>query len=250
MYKLPIRVPSNLNPIITQGFRAEEQLDFSTALSTSTRFHNGIDITCGTPEQTWGRECVWPFPWDGVVYDSRVDSPFGATQYARAQIDTTDPETGTQYGLLFLHLSSVTHIKDPADNRVILYKQGDTIGKIGNNGLVSPKPTPQRPLDGSHLHLGLGVKKLGELNYTMADPLKHFDAKEPFRGAYFFDRDLYLGTIGRDVVNLQERLGVFPTYPLFGPKTLKAVVAYQKEHGIRPAVGFCGKITRAFLNNA
>lgn len=253
MYKFPLRLPHNLDPILTQGFRAEEPLDMSTMLSTSTRFHNGVDVVCGTNEQTWGRECVWPFPWPGTVYDSRVDSPLGAKQFARAQIGTTDPDTGIAYSIIYLHLSAVAKTKGPTDTNVIVYQQGETIGKMGNNGFVNPKPTPERPLDGSHLHLGLGVKKPGEINYTMVDPLQYFDISDPYRSEtvpYYFNRDLYFGIRGQDVVRLQERLGVFPTYPQFGPKTLQALVKYQQDHGIRPAVGFCGEITRASLNNA
>lgn len=248
MYKFPLRLPYNLNPILTQGFRAEEQLDMSTALSTSTRFHNGIDVVCGTNEQTWGRECVWPFPWEGVVYDSRVNATFGATR-ARAQIDTTDPDTGIKYSLIYLHLSAVTKTKEPTDTTIVTYKQGDVIGKMGNNGAVSPKPTPEKPLDGTHLHLGLGIKKPGEANYMMVDPLPYFDITDPYRSEtvpYYFNRNLYFGIRGEDVVELQKRLGVIQT-GFFGVLTLAAVRKYQIANGIL-STGYCGKLTLGSLN--
>lgn len=170
-YQFPIK--SN-TLIITQPFRTVSPVDISKALSIETTDHNGIDVVCGTNEETWGKECVWPFPWPGIVYDSVVNATFGATQ-AHAQVDTVDPTTGIAYSIMYLHLSSVTKTKTQADNAMVVYNQGDVIGKIGNNGSVRPVPTPQFPLNGSHLHLGLGVKNPGELNYTMVDPLTVFE---------------------------------------------------------------------------
>lgn len=181
MYKFPLRLPKDLQVIVSQPFRSAKPVDISKALSIETTDHNGLDIVCGTNEQTWGVECVWPFPWLGVVYDSRVSSQFGATDYARCQIDTKDPETGIEYSLIYLHLSSVTNTKTPTENRIVAYRQGEVVGKIGNNGSVRPSPTPERPLDGTHLHLGLGVKKPGEVNYTMVDPQIYLNVKDPFR---------------------------------------------------------------------
>ena len=181
-YKFPVRVPSNLSLILSQPFRTKEPVDISSALSTQTTEHIGVDVVCGTNEQTWGTECVWSFPFQGVVYDSRVSSQYGAKDFARCQIDGTDPQTGITYSVIYLHLSSVTNTKTPTDTKVVTYNYGDVIGKIGNNGSVVPAPTPQRPLDGTHLHLGLGVKKPNELNYTMVDPLLYFDIKTPFVG--------------------------------------------------------------------
>lgn len=172
MYKFPI----NSNKLIlTQAFRAETQVDFSTKLSTSTSFHNGVDAVCGTPEETWGKECTWTFPFPGTVWDAQVDSPMGAKLHAHSQIDGTDPETGIQYSLVYIHLSEVTNTKAPTEVKPIVYQQGDVIGKIGNNGAVMPAPTPLNPLNGTHLHLGVGVKKPGETNYIMVDPLTIFE---------------------------------------------------------------------------
>lgn len=234
--------------ILTQPFRSKNPVDISSALSIETTDHNGVDITCGTNEETWGKECVWPFPWPGIVYDSIANAFFGATK-AHAQIDTTDPDTGIQYSLIYLHLSSVTNTKAPFDSKELIYKEGDVIGKIGNNGSVRPVPTPENPLNGSHLHLGLGVKKPGEVNFTMVDPLLYLDINGPYRSTFKFNKNLYFGMRDPDVIELQKRLGVFPTYIGFGTKTLAAVIQYQKAHGITPAVGFVGAITRKSLNN-
>lgn len=242
-----------MNVILSQGFKADTQVDFSEALSRATKTHNGVDIVCGSNEQTWGQECVWPFPWDGIVYDSQVDSTFGATRYAHAQIDTTDPATGIKYSVIYIHLSAVTNTKAATENKLIVYKQGDVIGKIGNNGWVNPPPTSSCPLCGSHLHLGLGIKAPNEVNYTMVDPLLYFDISNPFRKQieippFKFNNNLWFGLKNYEVLMLQKRLGVVPETSFFGTITLRKVIDYQKAHGITPAVGFVGPITRASLN--
>lgn len=69
-----------------------------------------------------------------------------------------------------------------------------------------------------------------------------------------FDRNLTVGSRGADVTSLQQILidGGFldiaaPT-DYFGALTKAAVIAYQKENAITPAVGYVGPITRAALN--
>mgnify|MGYP001564783016 FL=1 len=250
MYKFPIRIPRGMFLTLAQSFRADTQIDFSEALSKATKSHNGVDVVCGSPQTTWGKICVWPFPWPGVVYDAQVDSLFGATQHAHSQIDTTDPTTGIQYSLIYIHLSKVTQTKSPTENKVIIYNQGDTIGNIGNNGFVNPAPTPERPFDGSHLHLGLGVKNPGQANYTMVDPLTILDINNPFIiETSLFKRDLFFGLSGEDVRLLQRLLGLLPKYQTgwFGPITLRTVVDYQKSHNISPTLGYVGTKTRSIL---
>lgn len=247
MYKFPIQLPSNLNLTVVQPFHVRTPVDSSKALSIQTTDHIGVDVVCGTDEQTWGKECVWPFPWPGTVWESLVDSEFGANKHAHAQIDTVDPATGIQYSLIYLHLSSVTRTKSATDSQVIVYQQGDVIGKIGNNGAVNPLPTPQHPLWGTHLHLGLGVKNVGETNYIMTDPQTLFDISNPFRTVFKFNKNLAFGTFDPDVIELQKRLGVSPTFMGFGTKTLAAVKGYQLMHNI-PSTGYFGPQTRASLN--
>lgn len=180
-YNFPIKILNNLNLTVVQGFHVAAPVGLDQALKVQTTDHLGVDVVCGTNEQTWGQECVWPFPWPGIVYDAQVDSTFGAKEHAHSQIDTADPATGIEYSLVYLHLSSVTKTKIDTDSTYIRYNQGDTIGKIGNNGAVTPLPTPAHPLDGTHLHLGIGVRRPGELNYTMEDPQLYLDVTSPFR---------------------------------------------------------------------
>lgn len=262
IYPFPIKIPVGAHLDLAQAFRADTALDLSTALSKSTLFHNGVDVTCGTPQQTWGRECVWPFPFQGVVYDAQVDRPLGATQHAHSQIDGTDPVTGTQYSLIYIHLSAVTKSKDPDDTKHITYAQGETIGRIGNNGFVNPTPTSMHPLDGSHLHLGVGVKKAGASNFTMVDPLLYFDITQPYYISathYTFNTNLVFGGFSQDISDLQKVLqqeGCFPATAqatgYYGPITASAVLAFRLKYGVSSAndpLGHnVGPLTRATLN--
>lgn len=79
--------------------------------------------------------------------------------------------------------------------------------------------------------------------------------------AYTFARNLTLNMTGADVRELQKYLnaqgftiaatgagspGNETDY--FGPATLTALIRFQKSHGIEPAVGYFGAITRAVVN--
>lgn len=261
MYKFPIRIPLGKILTISQGFKPD--------------IHIGNDVICGDGPSTFGLPFVWPFPFPGFIYDSVADSPIAAeSKHAHAQVDGVDPVTGITYSLLCIHLSSVIYTVAQGENSSIRFLMGETIGYLGNSGMVSPKPTLQNPFGGSHAHLGLGIKNPGEANYTMVDPSLYFDLAQPFYGPddpekdkpvyewagmngpvvppvttpFKFNKNLYFGLQNPDVIELQKRLGVFPTYIGFGPKTLAAVIQYQKAHGITPAVGFVGPITRNSLN--
>lgn len=73
---------------------------------------------------------------------------------------------------------------------------------------------------------------------------------EPFfvKTPYLFTRDLSYGSFGQDVVELQKRLGIYNTFPVFGPKTKEFLIQYQTKHGITPT-GYFGPITRSFMNS-
>lgn len=282
MYQFPIRIPQGQNLIVAQPFKSIKPVDISKALSIETTEHNGVDICVGNTgdswdtiaKKTWGAACVWPFPFPGIVWDSRVSSPFGATKYARCQVDGIDPATGIQYSIIYLHLSSVTNTKAPEENKEIVYKQGDVIGHIGNNGFVRPPPTPEKPLDGSHLHCGLGVKKPGEINFIMADPLLHLDVSNPFREVfvqpeppvtqklYTFARTLKKGDRGGDVVVLQYILKLencfdYPTFTgYYGDITVAGVKRLQEKYvneilrplGLVVGTGNFGNATMSWIN--
>lgn len=69
-----------------------------------------------------------------------------------------------------------------------------------------------------------------------------------------FQRDLFLGRSGYDVLCLQNflkargYLQIDETTEFFGPKTKAAVTAFQKANGITPLLGYCGKQTRGLIN--
>jgi len=79
-------------------------------------------------------------------------------------------------------------------------------------------------------------------------------------GATIFSRDLTIGFVGEDVRDLQKllnKLGYIVSVSgpgsvgnetsMFGALTQAALIKYQKENGIVPAVGYFGPITRASL---
>jgi hypothetical protein len=87
----------------------------------------------------------------------------------------------------------------------------------------------------------------------------------PTPGVFKFDRDLYFGITNPDVTQLQIRLSKElaadgqPCYrykengqlyfgQYFGVNTRAAVTRYQEKHGIKPAAGYFGAITRAEIN--
>ncbi|HEY4502593.1 MAG TPA: peptidoglycan-binding domain-containing protein [Candidatus Paceibacterota bacterium] len=75
-------------------------------------------------------------------------------------------------------------------------------------------------------------------------------------GGYTYTRDLTDGSTGADVTALQNMLiGAGFSIPAgatgyFGSQTKAALAAYQSAHGISPAVGYFGPITRASVNTS
>lgn len=79
---------------------------------------------------------------------------------------------------------------------------------------------------------------------------------------YVFNTNLTIGSTGTDVMNLQKVLNMSADTQVaasgvgsagnesstFGPLTRSAVIKFQLKHGISPAVGYVGPITRAKLN--
>jgi len=138
----------------------------------------------------------------------------------------------------YLHLSRIDVV---AGQQV---KQGQIIGLTGASGLGKENGY------GPHLHLSVRFggkptmgagnldfeKLLAEQGATPAKPTPT-NGSRPYRG-----RELKRGEpAGPDVLYLQNKLGVNPPGP-FGPMTHKAVVAFQKKHGLL-ADGIVGPLT-------
>lgn len=138
-------------------------------------------------------------------------------------------------------------------------KQGQVIGKAGNNGFVMPKPTTMCPYCGTHLHFACrfytkeNVLLRTEYGSGYCDPIPHLYTpgdKLPM----FFYRDLHRGMEGDDVSWLQTILKIegfakeYNPMGYFGPKTERDVLFLQKRYGISPSIGYFGHITRSFIN--
>lgn len=160
-------------------------------------------------------------------------------------------------------------------------KIGDVIGKEGNHGqvfqggqqitLAMQKAGDKR---GSHRH----VQKRVVERVMHTTPGRHYLQTEEGilvkDGSYFeiplydngfngcvdfmrplFDRDLFFGRSGYDVLLLQKALvkeGLFAASDCigtFGPRTLAAVQALQRKWNINPTLGYVGTLTRARLNS-
>lgn len=157
---------------------------------------------------------------------------------------------------------------------------GQIIAKVGNTGdvyeggrLITPEEKKAGSKEGSHLHFQVrwlrkvpesGWKESGQyindgqqmltLNgfiYERVEPNNGYngciDPMQFFVTKGAFNKNLAMGMNNADVLNLQKRLGVIPQTGFFGSKTLRAVIEYQKAHGITPT-GFVGTLTRASLN--
>jgi peptidoglycan hydrolase-like protein with peptidoglycan-binding domain len=79
--------------------------------------------------------------------------------------------------------------------------------------------------------------------------------------SYVFTRNLSFGLTGNDVKELQmflisentgpaaRKLAAHGTTETFAALTLNALIEFQKNVGIHPAIGYFGPTTRAYVNN-
>lgn len=133
--------------------------------------------------------------------------------------------------------------------------RGQQIGWADNTGFSG----------GDHLHYGLKpVIKAG----TSPEYWANQEQNNGYQGAVnplpfmdgisIFTRDLFFGSTGEDVKQLQKWLNIHgwavtPTgqeTSFYGPKTVAAVAGLQKSVGISPAAGYFGPKTRTFVNNS
>lgn len=191
--------------------------------------HNGTDLMTGV-------QPVYA-SMDGVVVEQQNVPARGLGLGIITNEQYDFGTLGTHYlKLRYWHLKSFFFSAGAA------VKAGDIIGMSNNTGYSS----------GNHLHFEgqLMDKDAGGHPYVINKDNGYFGAIdiEPYlTNQYLFTKNLWFGKRDPDNIELQSRLLVSPTDQNFGPKTLAAVINYQKAHGITPT-GFVGPITRASLN--
>lgn len=166
-YPLPFSLPSNARPVVTQYFGDPSKAQWYKDHGLNMPSHNGIDFVVEytdheDPYITYGTKLVCPFPAADLSMTWFTD-PMSTTGNG-IQIGF---EIGKdRYNLILWHCSEI--VVKP------FYNQGETVGFVGNSGLVDPAPTLQKPFAGAHLHMGL------RKNNVLIDPLELFDLTKWF----------------------------------------------------------------------
>jgi peptidoglycan hydrolase-like protein with peptidoglycan-binding domain len=225
--------------------------------------HTGIDVNCG-----------WASPiealCDGIVYSTYpIEHPASDGYTAVFTLCETPLEV---FEFSYGHVSEI----DCQIGQQI--KKGDVIAKEGNHGTVYSGNTlitlamqAAGDHDGHHRHYQkrpciktrqLSGTSIQDAQGTYRDAEGYyyqvFDHNNGFAGCIdwtqpLFPRDLSYGMSAYDVYLLQKAIvlegcGTFTPNGNFGPATLAGTKALQTKHGIS-ATGFCGPLTRGYLNN-
>ncbi len=107
------------------------------------------------------------------------------------------------------------------------------------------------------------IAELQAMIASLSAQLAALSGSTPAATGYTFSTNLTMNSTGADVMNLQKVLNMSSDTMLgatgagspgnetsfFGPATRAAVIKFQTKHGITPAVGYVGPITRAKLNS-
>lgn len=181
-FKLPILVHSGLKPIITQRYANTTMVDFYKSQGITMPFHNGVDIVLsGTDRQTYGTAVVTPSEGWRVTDKFVNDDPMAPNGNGRVIHSSPFLEDGIMkvIELRFVHLSEAMGVTGE------ILAAGTIIGYIGNSGAVDPKPVPEKPYSGTHLHLGMceywivdgkeTLRNAGNGVYGLIDPLTRID---------------------------------------------------------------------------
>ena len=161
----PIEIPEGSFPIITQAYGDKSKVAWYKKNGVDINEHNGVDVVVsGGKDATYGARVVCPFP-QAALNKTWWDHPM-STKGNGIMISYQDGKD--YYQMLVWHCSEIITKS--------LYKERDIIGFIGNSGLVDPKPTPESPFSGSHIHL------MAYLNGKLIDPMEIFTIKEWYTG--------------------------------------------------------------------
>lgn len=252
-----------LNPfVIDQAFGANANPLYA---GEGVKGHTGLDL-----DGAYGQTIVSAA--DAYLY-STIN--MGASPNRYRAVFTLADEVDFSYEVSYGHVIDCLH---PIGTTI---RAGEPIARVGNFGDVyagGHYVTEAEKLAGSqagkHLHFQVrkcikvsdtitGKQYLQDANgYVKSKEGLYYEVVDYYAGyngcidpapfftetKYKFTRDLSFGSFGQDVVELQKRLGINPTFPIFGPKTRTKLVEYQIAHGISPAKGFFGPVTRASFN--
>lgn len=183
MYKFPLSIPYGQEIEITQPFKSTALVDYYRSQGLNITEHDAVDVRVKgvLPVGTYGIPFVCPFPRATLNSYGEADPVNGIG--GRVLVEYMEPD-GTSLVVGGIHLSGTV--------KQNVYKEGEVLGYVGNYGYVVPAPTIGTPFAGSHIHLTLVKKKLGELNGTVIDPLLYFDVNNPYRSADTgIERDKY-----------------------------------------------------------
>jgi hypothetical protein len=137
-----------------------------------------------------------------------------------------------------------------AQASIDLVPAGPTLG-VSSSMQSPPSPSLSAELKALQSELAVLVAKANQATASSSSGSAHFT----------FTRNLYFGITGNDVKELQRflisqdagpaarKLAVHGTTKNFATLTLNALIEFQKDAGIKPAIGYFGPITRAYVNN-
>lgn len=249
---------------ITQGFGGNANTLYA---GQGLKGHTGIDYATINFHGT-----AIPSAADAWCYSTMNDGNPNPDYYRAVFTIVDDPDYS--YEISYGHCSRIV----VQEGRVA---EGQHLADIGNTGdcyVGGRRVTKEEKLAGStagsHLHFQVrkcvrrkdrrsGYQYLRNSNgyyrkdgfyYEIVDYNNGYngcvDPAQFFEDRFVFTKNLWYGQTGKDVLELQKRLGMdYSTGPgIFGPRTLAAVVKYQLANKIYPPFGFVGPITRARLN--
>jgi len=138
----PLKYRKGQKTIISQPFG----VNYEKYKHHGIKGHNGIDFVNGNEMDCYGIGITAAHKGEVVALVATDPmSTYGNGVYIQEQ------EGDKLYKSVYWHLSKV--LVKVGDN----VSQGQLIGRMGNSGIVRPKPEIGRPYKGTHLHFGLYV---------------------------------------------------------------------------------------------
>lgn len=174
----PLKRHSGLRVVLTQPYGNTSNNLWYRERGIEIPFHNGLDLVLsGTPMQTYGSELVACF--DGHIVKRTYESPMSTKGNGITFESDVIKESDGQYiyQAVYWHLSELAVGTN--------FKRGETLGYVGNSGVVFPEPKVTCVHCGSHVHFMLFVYKLIEGAWSLQnnangvggaiDPLYYID---------------------------------------------------------------------------